>query len=131
MENINLFLGAMDKLGCPKSDQFQIFALSRNAEKKGYKGPLLGPRLADKHEVSFSDEQLNQGKAFIGGQMGFTGGANQSGMSYGARRQVDGGHDKGSSIPSMQTQGSIGGANASGVSYGARREIGGADQGKN
>ncbi|KAI8902761.1 calponin homology domain-containing protein [Globomyces pollinis-pini] len=103
MENINNFLLALDKLGVPKHDQFQtidlfesknmgsvvdtIFAFSRTAVKKGLCCNLLGPKLSDKHEVSFSEEQLNKGKCIIGGQMGFTGGANQSGMTFGARRE--------------------------------------------
>ena len=65
MENINQFLLALDKSGVPKHDQFQtidlfekknlgqvvlsLFALSRHAQKNGYQGPALGPKLADKH----------------------------------------------------------------------------------
>ena len=65
MENINNFLAALtDKLGVPKHDQFQtvdlyegknviqvidtIFSFSRHAVAKGFDGPLLGPKLADK-----------------------------------------------------------------------------------
>lgn len=65
MENINTFLSALtDQLGVPKHDQFQtvdlyegknmlqvvdtIFAFSRYAVSKGFDGPLLGPKLADK-----------------------------------------------------------------------------------
>ncbi|KAI8916119.1 calponin homology domain-containing protein [Gorgonomyces haynaldii] len=106
MENINNFLQAMDKIGVPKFDQFQtidlyesknptqvllsLFALSRHAAKNGFDGPLLGPKLADKHEVSFSDEQLNAGKFIPSQQMGYTGGANASGIIYGARREIGG-----------------------------------------
>ncbi|KAI8814312.1 calponin homology domain-containing protein [Cladochytrium replicatum] len=104
MENINNFLSALDKLGVPKTDCFQtvdlfenknpnqvvdtIFAFSRHACKHGFDGPILGPKLADKREVQFSEEQLSQGKNIIGLQMGFTGGANASGVSYGGRRQI-------------------------------------------
>jgi hypothetical protein len=104
MENINQFLNALDKLGVPKHDQFQtidlyesknmtqvvdtFYAFARHAHKKGYTDCLLGPKLADKHEVSFSDEQLAKGKTVISLQMGYTGGANQSGMSFGARRDI-------------------------------------------
>ncbi|KAJ3041997.1 Muscle-specific protein 20 [Rhizophlyctis rosea] len=140
MENINNFLSALTNLGVPKADQFQtidlyegknmnqvvdtIFALSRNAVKAGFEGPLLGPKLADKHEVNFSDEALAQGKAVIGLQMGFAGGASQSGMTYGGRRQI---HDpnisnKPSEVPSQQ-MGFSGGASQSGMSYGTRRQI--------
>lgn len=65
MENINSFLVALEMIGVPKFDQFQtidlfenknlgqvvlcISALSRHAQKHGYQGPSLGPKLADKH----------------------------------------------------------------------------------
>lgn len=103
MENINNFLVALDKMGVPKYDQFQtidlfeaknmvqvvdtIFAFSRNAVKKGYTDILLGPKLADKHEVEFSQETLNKGKTIISLQMGTNTGANASGINYGARRE--------------------------------------------
>ncbi|KAJ3293698.1 Muscle-specific protein 20 [Borealophlyctis nickersoniae] len=147
MENINAFLTALSTLHVPAADQFQtidlyegknitqvvdtIFALSRHAVKNGYEGPLLGPRLAEKREVNFSDEQLAQGRNVIGLQMGFAGGASQAGMSYGARRQVvDPNVGAGTtSVPSQQ-MGFAGGANASGVTYGGRRDIGAQDPGK-
>ncbi len=78
MENINNFLGGMNKLGVPKADQFQtidlfekknptavldaIIAFARHAQKKNPEIPLLGPKLADKHQTSFSQEQLDAGK---------------------------------------------------------------------
>ncbi|KAJ3039095.1 Muscle-specific protein 20 [Rhizophlyctis rosea] len=101
-----------------------VFALSRNAVKSGFEGPLLGPKLADKHEVNFSDEALAQGRNVIGLQMGFAGGASQSGMTYGGRRQI---HDpnisnKPSEVPSQQ-MGFSGGASQAGMSYGTRRQI--------
>ncbi|KAJ3333514.1 E2-like enzyme [Blyttiomyces sp. JEL0837] len=104
MENISAFLNACEKLGAKKLELFQtvdlfegknmvqvidaIYSLSRNAKAHGYNGPLIGPKLADRHDVSFSDEQLAAGKTIVGLQMGFAGGANQSGMSFGNRRQI-------------------------------------------
>ncbi|KAI9203596.1 calponin domain-containing protein [Polychytrium aggregatum] len=104
MENINNFLQVAEKIGVPKGDLFQtidlfenknmnqvidsIFALSRNAVKNGFQGPLLGPKLAEKREVVFTEEQLNQGKCIIPLQAGFNGGASQAGMSFGGRRQI-------------------------------------------
>ncbi|KAI8918877.1 calponin homology domain-containing protein [Entophlyctis helioformis] len=106
MENINYFLQALDKVGVPKQEQFQtidlfegknmnqvvdsIFSLSRHAVKAGFTGPLLGPKLHDKREMHFSDEQLKQGKNIIGLQMGYAGGANASGVSFGSRREIGG-----------------------------------------
>jgi hypothetical protein len=71
MENINTFLSALtEKLDVPKHDQFQtvdlyegkniiqvidtIFAFSRYAVAKGFDGPLLGPKLADKRVIGFN-----------------------------------------------------------------------------
>ncbi|KAJ3103413.1 Muscle-specific protein 20 [Phlyctochytrium planicorne] len=104
MENISNFLIAIEKIGVKKAELFQtvdlyesknivqvidcIYALSRNASAQGYNGPRLGPKLAEKREIHFSDEQIAQGKTVIGLQMGFAGGANQAGMSFGGRRQI-------------------------------------------
>ncbi|KAI8816274.1 calponin domain-containing protein [Fimicolochytrium jonesii] len=109
MENINTFLQSLTTtFSVPPHDQFQtidlyenknptqvvdtIFALSRHAGQKGLIPPekVLGPRLAEKRTVDFSDEILNQGKTVIGLQMGYAGGANASGVSYGARREIGG-----------------------------------------
>ena len=104
MENINLFLLQLDKLGVPKHEQFQtvdlfenkniiqvidsFYSLSRHASKNGFKGELLGPKLADKRECNFSQEQLNQGQSILTLQTsGNLNGATQSGMVFGGRRQ--------------------------------------------
>lgn len=142
MENINNFLLAAEKLGVPKGDLFQtidlyenkninqvvdaIFAVARHAQKHGLHVPQLGPKLADKHEVEFSSEQLAQGKTIIGLQMGLSAkdGANQSGMAYGARRQIDAkvGAGEKDTVVSLQ-YGTNAGANQSGIAFGARRQI--------
>lgn len=78
MENINLFLSAIEKWGVPKFELFQtvdlyenkniiqvidtIFAVSRNAVKLGYNGPILGPRLAESRNITFTPEQLAEAK---------------------------------------------------------------------
>ncbi|KAI8596095.1 calponin homology domain-containing protein [Dissophora ornata] len=106
MENISKFLEGCERLGCPKHDLFQtidlyenknpgqvvdaIWSLSRHAAKAGCNTPILGPKLADKHEVEFSEEVLNAGKNVINTyQYGYNGGANQSGVRYG-RREIGG-----------------------------------------
>ncbi|KAG0256284.1 hypothetical protein DFQ27_005793 [Actinomortierella ambigua] len=106
MENIAKFLEGCEKLGCPKHDLFQtidlyenknpgqvvdsIFSLSRHAAKSGCEIPILGPKLADKHEIEFSDEVLNAGKNIVNTfQYGYTGGASQAGMGTG-RREIGG-----------------------------------------
>lgn len=119
MENINNFLAGCEKFGVPKADLFQtidlyerknplqvvqaIFAFARHVKKRpeGAHLPQLGPRLADKHEVSFSNEQLNAGKNMPTQQSGFHAakaaqerGATQSGMVYGAKRDHGGADPK-------------------------------------
>ena len=104
MENISNYLSCLDTINVPKHDQFQtidlfegknmgavvtsIFALSRHAQKMGYKGQTIGPKLADKQEISFSNEQINQAKNTPSQQMGFNKGANASGVVFGARRDI-------------------------------------------
>ncbi|KAK9768145.1 calponin [Basidiobolus ranarum] len=107
MENINKFLTAAGQLGCPSVDLFQtvdlyekkspgqvvdaIFSFARYAIKNGLDAPPLGPKVADKHEVHFTPEQLNRCKSVINThQMGYTKGANQSGMSFGSRLEISG-----------------------------------------
>jgi transgelin len=104
MENINTFLTAISAMGVPKFEQFQtidlyegknlkavvdcLFSVSRNAAKHGYEGPTLGPKLADKRSISFTQEQLNEAKNTIPMQAGFTGGANASGVNFGKSREI-------------------------------------------
>ncbi|KAJ3070081.1 Muscle-specific protein 20 [Podochytrium sp. JEL0797] len=107
MENINNFLLAAEKLGVNRHELFQtvdlfeaknmvqvidsIFALSRVAESKGYTGQRIGPKLAEKQEISFSAEQLAAGRATVPLLTGFSGGATASGNApYGARREIGG-----------------------------------------
>ncbi|KAI8587887.1 calponin homology domain-containing protein [Geranomyces variabilis] len=118
MENISSFLTAIaTHLGVPPHDSFQtvdlyeaknmnqvvdcLFSISRHAAAKGLlddNTQVLGPKLAEKREMDWSDEQLNAGRNVIGlqmgQQMGFTGGANASGVTYGGRREI-GAHDPG------------------------------------
>ncbi|TPX51283.1 hypothetical protein SeMB42_g00286 [Synchytrium endobioticum] len=141
MENINNFLSACSKLGIPAQELFMtidlyegknlpqvidcMFSLSRHATSKGYQGPLVGPKLNHQHRVEFTEEQLNAGKNIIGFQAGYNGGANQSGISFGATRQIVN-HNAAtpvdqSTIPFQA--GFAGGANQSGMSFGATRQL--------
>jgi len=58
------------------------------AQVKGYGGPALGPREAQRNVRDFSDEQLTAGKSVIGLQMGTNKVASQSGMSFGGQRHI-------------------------------------------
>ncbi|RKP06851.1 calponin homology domain-containing protein [Thamnocephalis sphaerospora] len=113
MENINKFLEGARDLGCPAADLFQtvdlyeeknppqvvdaIFSVSRHAAKAGCDVPILGPRLSERHEVQFTDEQLNAGKGVINtAQYGYYEGASQTGMNFGKRREISGTYSDGS-----------------------------------
>ncbi|KAI8581041.1 hypothetical protein K450DRAFT_234361 [Umbelopsis ramanniana AG] len=107
MENIARFLEGAQKAGVPQHDLFQtvdlfedknrmqvvdaIWSLSRHAYKNGAVNTYLGPKLADKHEVEFSPEVMKKGETTWNTvQYGYNKGANQSGMSFGARREIGG-----------------------------------------
>jgi len=79
MENINNFLSAIAKLGVSQTDTFMtvdlyedknmnqviqsLHALGRISRTvPGYTGPSIGPKIADKHEVTFTEEQLRKGQ---------------------------------------------------------------------
>jgi len=79
MENINNFIAAATALGVPQQDCFMtvdlfeeknmnqvilaIQSLGRQCRKvSGYNGPSIGPKLSDKHEVNFTEEQLKKGQ---------------------------------------------------------------------
>ncbi|KAG0735157.1 hypothetical protein G6F57_007958 [Rhizopus arrhizus] len=107
MENISIFLKGAEALGVPKHDLFQtidlyekknmtqvidsIYAISRYGYKAGTCQTYLGPKLADKQKPAYSQEAANASSAtFNTYQYGYTGGANQSGMSFGQRRNIAG-----------------------------------------
>ncbi|KAG7515805.1 transgelin-like [Solea senegalensis] len=109
MEQISLFLHAVDSYGVTKADMFQtvdlyegtdmatvqrtLMALGCLAVTKddgNYKGdPNWFHRKAQENRRDFSEEQLSQGKNVIGLQMGTNKGASQAGMTgYGQSRQI-------------------------------------------
>ncbi|KAI8992012.1 calponin homology domain-containing protein [Mycotypha africana] len=107
MENISIFLRGAEALGVPKHDLFQtidlyekknmtqvvdaIFSLSRYGYKAGTSPDYLGPKLADKQQAAYSKEAAAAAAATYNTyQYGYTGGANQSGMTFGKRREVVG-----------------------------------------
>lgn len=107
MENIGNFLDAAGRYGLPKSDSFQtvdlyeeanipqvittIHALGRCAQKKGFSGPVLGPKESQKNVRNFNqEEQKKASQSVIGLQMGSNRGASQAGMTpYGLGRQIE------------------------------------------
>ncbi|KAI9002881.1 calponin homology domain-containing protein [Hyaloraphidium curvatum] len=106
MENIQLFLTSCERFGVPRFELFQtvdlyesknlnqvvdcIFALSRTAAKQGWGGPVLGPKLAESRSINWTPEQIAESKKVVSLQYGYAGGANQSGITFGGRREIGG-----------------------------------------
>lgn len=96
MENIERFQKAVKAYGLPQEEIFQtadlferrnipqvtlsLYALGRLTQKHPeYNGPALGPKMADKQERTFTDDQLRASEGHLGLQMGYNKGASQSG----------------------------------------------------
>jgi len=96
MENIQRFQAAIKKYGVPEEEIFQtpdlferrnirqvslcLYALGRITQKHPeYQGPRLGPKMADKNEREFTEEQLRASEGVLNLQMGYNKGASQSG----------------------------------------------------
>ncbi|XP_058482440.1 transgelin-like [Solea solea] len=107
MEQISLFLQAVESYGVTKTDMFQtvdlyegtdmatvqrtLLTLGRKSlNNVNYKGdPNVFLVTAQENRRDFSEEQLSQGKHVIGLQMGPNKGASQAGMTgYGQSRQI-------------------------------------------
>jgi hypothetical protein len=103
-ENIAAFFTAARSYGVPDNELFQtvdlfekknipqvtlaIFALARYAQKNGFTGPTLGPKLAEENKRDFTDEQLRAGESVLGLQAGFNKGASQAGQNFGLSRHM-------------------------------------------
>eukprot|EP00041_Stephanoeca_diplocostata_P026030 m.693873 g.693873 ORF g.693873 m.693873 type:complete len:185 (-) comp22876_c0_seq5:2093-2647(-) len=104
MENIGNFLTAAQAYGLKATDLFQtvdlyeaknltqvvdgIHALGRAAQRNKFDGPVIGVKEASEAKRTFSKETQEAGATVIGLQAGFTGGANQGGMSFGNVRKM-------------------------------------------
>jgi len=97
MENIQRFQAAVKAYGVPQEEIFQtadlferrnisqvilsLYALARITQKHPeFKGPSLGPKMAEKNEREFSEEQLRASEGHLGLQMGYNKGASQAGL---------------------------------------------------
>lgn len=68
-----------------------IYAISRYGYKAGTCSNYLGPKLADKQKPTYSKDAAKAANAtFNTYQYGYTGGANQSGINFGQRRDIAG-----------------------------------------
>ncbi|CAG7833266.1 unnamed protein product [Allacma fusca] len=96
MENIQRFQSAIKNYGLPQEEIFQtadlferrnisqvvlsLYSLGRIAQKHPeWTGPTLGPKMADKNERTFTEEQLRASEGQVNLQMGYNKGASQSG----------------------------------------------------
>ena len=106
MQNIERFQDAAKAYGVPVTEVFQtvdlwerknipqvtqcIFALGRTTQlHPEYTGPALGPKMAEKHEVDFTEEQLAAGKNVVSLQYGSNKGASQAGLNMGKQRMIN------------------------------------------
>lgn len=61
------------------------------AQSKGFSGPTLGPKIAEKNERSFTEEEIKAARdSHIGMQAGTNKLASQAGDHYGRPRQIAG-----------------------------------------
>lgn len=105
MQNIERFQEAAKKYGVPDRECFQtvdlwekknipqvtlcVHALGRIAQTRDdYTGPVLGPKMAEKTERHFTEEQLAEAKNTVSLQYGSNKGANQSGINMGKGRSI-------------------------------------------
>jgi len=105
MQNIQSFQAAVRKYGVPEEDIFMpvdlfearnvkavvksLYALGRTAQNKNFDGPVLGPKMSEKCERNFSEEEIRKGRdAHLGLQMGTNVGASQAGLSMGKQRMI-------------------------------------------
>lgn len=96
MENIQRFQAAAKAYGLPQEEIFQtadlferrnvpqvalsLFALGRITQKHPeWTGPTLGPKMAEKNERQFTEDQLRASEGHLNLQMGYNKGASQSG----------------------------------------------------
>lgn len=106
MQNIERFQDAARKWGVPPTEVFQtvdlwerknipqvtlcIHSLARVAQTRDdYKGPVLGPKMADKNVREFTEEQLEAGKYVHSLQYGSNQGASQAGINMGKQRMIN------------------------------------------
>ncbi|KXS12480.1 hypothetical protein M427DRAFT_137190 [Gonapodya prolifera JEL478] len=150
MENVGSFLNVCETIaGMKKHDLFQtvdlyenknivqvidtIHMFTRYANRSDPRIPHLGPKLATSNERVFDPAVINAGKVVTSIlTSGYAGGASQSGMSFGGRRDLIRNAAKPldtTTLP-LATQGYAGGASQKGMAMGGRREIGGSDPGR-
>ncbi|KAJ3125321.1 hypothetical protein HK098_000385 [Nowakowskiella sp. JEL0407] len=144
MENIHMFLDRCTKLGVPAYESFQtvdlyesknmtqvvqcLYSVSRHAVAKGFTGPLLGPKLAQKQERQFTEEQIIKSKAAVPLLTAFKSTAGST-SSMGTVRQVYnpeiGTGDTTVATKLLSSKAEAEDSKNAGARFGGRREIGG------
>lgn len=104
-ENVEKFLKFCESYGlaehfstpslCQKQNVMSVVntlcQLGSMAQKKGFNGPTLGPKIAEKNERGFTEEDVKAGReGHIGLQAGTNKLASQSGQNFGLGRQIAG-----------------------------------------
>jgi len=105
MENIENFVKFCEAYGVPRGNTFQtvdlyegrnmtavlncVMSLGSEAQRSNFSGKTIGSKPTERHHVEFTDEQMKAGKNIIGLQAGSNKGASQSGMAFGAKRQIE------------------------------------------
>ena len=63
-------------------------AILQAQTRADYKGPILGPKMAEGQQYDFTEEQLREGKNTVSLQYGSNKGASQAGMNIGKQRMI-------------------------------------------
>ncbi|ELQ76518.1 Calponin [Trachipleistophora hominis] len=104
-ENIFAFIRAAKKIGVEEYEIFDIndlyegsnfnqvriclYALCRCLRKTGeFKGPLIGPKMAEKQKIEFTPAQLNKSRTAASPYVSNKATIPKGTFSYGARRQI-------------------------------------------
>ena len=92
---VTLCLYALSRLVCCNRWVLRIWCILifknflQTQKHPEYNGPRLGPKMADKNEREFSEEQLRAHEGHIGLQAGFNKGASQAGVgAFGNTRHM-------------------------------------------
>ncbi|CAF2376553.1 unnamed protein product [Rotaria sp. Silwood2] len=104
-ENVSAFQNAARAYGLLDAELFQtvdlfekrnigqvtqcIHALGRQAQRKNFTGPTLGPKMSDSNVRDFTEEQLRAGQNMVGLlNDGMNKGASQAGQNIGLSRHI-------------------------------------------
>lgn len=67
---------------------YLILCILQAQTRPDYHGPILGPKMAEKQDYEFTEEQLRESQNAVSLQYGSNKGATQAGMSMGKQRMI-------------------------------------------